>query len=86
MVAEKEDDLLNLIEVMTKEVSSVGVMCHELRWDARLKQRELSPRYEEVIRLYDEALRKAVERIGSLIHLATERVNELTGTHASIRD
>jgi hypothetical protein len=80
MTYEKEEDLLNLIEVIAKEASSIGVMCHEARWDARLRRRELCSTDEDINRLLDEVLRKTVERIGAVIHLASERVDELTKT------
>jgi hypothetical protein len=91
MATEKEEDLLCLIEVVAKEVSLIGVKCHEMRWQIRRKLRELFPEPEsdpgepevetDAIRLYDETLKRTVERIGDVIGLMGERVNELTAAN-----
>lgn len=87
MATEREENLLLLIEVLTKEVSAIGQTCSDARWIRRYELAKFAQ--EEGIELgdlmefnafrdYDDALKKAVDRTGDVIRLSLERVRELT--------
>jgi hypothetical protein len=86
MATEREEDLLLLIEILTKELFSLGVSCNDVRCGARLKLTEFAHEedveFEDLmdfdgIREYDQFLANTVNHIGDLIHLASERAKEL---------
>ena len=88
MATEREEDLLCLIEVMKNEIFLTGQTCFDARVMGRYKLAKLARDGEvgsenlndaDFIRGYDQALVKTVERIESVIRLASERVKELTG-------
>ena len=87
MATNKEEHLLLLIEVLTKEMTAIGQACSDARW---IRRYELAKFAQEegmelrdlmdcnVFRDYDDALKKAVDRSADVIRLALERVRELT--------
>lgn len=87
MAINKEEHLLLLIEVLTKEMTAIGQACSDARW---IRRYELAKFAQEegmdlgdlmefnAFRDYDDALKKAVDRTGDVIRLASERVRELT--------
>ena len=86
MTTRREEDLLLLIEILTKELFSLGLSCNRARCGAHLKLMEFAHEQEvefedlmdfNGIQEYDQALAKTVDHIGDLIHLASERVKEL---------
>ncbi len=88
MATDREDDLLCLIEVMKNEVFLMGQTCFDARVmgqyeltklirDADLGCEDMNG--ADLIHGYDQALEKTVERTENVIHLASERVRELTG-------
>jgi len=86
MATEREEDLFLLVEILTKELFSLGLGCNDVRVAARKRLMEFASEkdveFEDVmdfdgIREYDQALASTVNRIGDLIHLASERANEL---------
>ena len=86
MATEREEDLFLLVEILTQELFSLGLSCNEVRVAARKRLMEFANEkdveFEDVmdfdgIREYDQALASTVNRIGDLIHLASERTIEL---------
>jgi hypothetical protein len=85
-MTKREEDLFLLVEILTKELFSLGLGCNDVRVAARKKLIEFASEkdveFEDVmdfdgIREYDQELAKTVNRVGDLIHLASERTNEL---------
>ena len=85
-MTKREEDLFLLVEILTKELFSLGLGCNDVRVAARKKLMEFASEkdvdFEDVmdfdgIRDYDQVLAKTVDHIGDLIHLASERAKEL---------
>jgi len=95
MTTQKEEDLLLLIEILTKELFSLGLGCNHARCGAHLKlmkfAHEQEVEFEDLmdfngIQEYDQVLAKTADHIGDLIYLASERVKELNTPRASEGD
>jgi hypothetical protein len=86
MAAETAENLLLLIEILTKEVSAIKKSCFDARWSALCGLAKFSNEegleFEDVMEFnaihdYDNALKNAVDRAGDAMRLASERVREL---------
>lgn len=77
MATELREDLINLIEVMTRETHSIGMKCLMVaRRETHL--RLLEPEGErDLMLLYNKTLEEASERCGAIVRMAAERMNEL---------
>ena len=87
MATEREEDLLCLIEIVTKEMFSMAVECGCVRYDAQSRLRRFASEedveFEDLLESgifngYDQGLEKAVDRLLNVICLAEERVQELS--------
>lgn len=87
MAAETAENLLLLIEVLTKEVSAIKKSCSDARWSALCGLAKFSHEegleFEDIMEFnaihdYDNALMNAIDRAGDVIRLTSERVRELT--------
>ena len=87
MATEREENLLLLIEVLTKEMFAIGQTCSDARWIRRYELAKFAQGEGlepgdlmelDAIHGYDDALKSAVDRTGEVIRLASERVRELT--------
>lgn len=87
MTTAREENLLLLIEILTKEVSAIGQACSDARWMGRYQLKKMAVAEglhlpdvleSDIVRDYDSVLRTTVEGVENIGRLALERVQELS--------